>query len=480
MPNFIVSRPEQNRYDSDYNTLKKGQDGLENRLRSLEGKVGNMGTSRGNTTSIVQVTAPPPAPVGGNFSINLSFPSSLFVSAGFPVSNGGTGTVSLKSQAANTGFFAPDGVGGVPDFRLMVGNDLPDVSPDPSGTFTLATVTVDAKGRVITASNGSGGGVPDASDTVKGITKLTVAPVSPTDPIAVGDNDPRNTNARTPTGAAGGVLDGTYPNPGLVNTGVSAGSYTNANITVDADGRITAASNGSGGGGGYVPDPAGANQYDVLQVDASNTLQYVAPPWNNVITGVLSTTQTLTPAEQDLAVYLVTGTITITVDTGATWPGTYKHKRIVFQFAGTMGTDEVTINGCTNNTSGTGASVVLRAPGDCAVVESDGANAPRFTSISRGANLTRTITATGTTTLSWADLGRLILADAAAGNITIALPSVTTYRGQAFRIKRINSSGGTVTIDPSGSEQVDLAATANVPYLQTLCPESDGSAWWLG
>lgn len=35
------------------------------------------------------------------------------------------------------------------------------------------------------------GGIPDASSTVKGITKLSVDPVLANDPIAVGDNDPR-------------------------------------------------------------------------------------------------------------------------------------------------------------------------------------------------------------------------------------------------------------------------------------------------
>lgn len=37
------------------------------------------------------------------------------------------------------------------------------------------------------------GAVPDASDSVKGITELSVPAVSPTTPIAVGDNDPRIT-----------------------------------------------------------------------------------------------------------------------------------------------------------------------------------------------------------------------------------------------------------------------------------------------
>lgn len=42
------------------------------------------------------------------------------------------------------------------------------------------------------------GSAVDASTTVKGIAKLSVAPASPTNPIAAGDNDPRMADARTP------------------------------------------------------------------------------------------------------------------------------------------------------------------------------------------------------------------------------------------------------------------------------------------
>jgi hypothetical protein len=59
----------------------------------------------------------------------------------------------------------------------------------------------------------TGGGGSDASTTVKGISKLSTAPVSSTNPIAVGDNDSRMTDSRTPTGSASGDLSSTYPGP---------------------------------------------------------------------------------------------------------------------------------------------------------------------------------------------------------------------------------------------------------------------------
>lgn len=82
----------------------------------------------------------------------------------------------------------------IPAVRVRVGLQA-------DGTYDVRTY--DSGGVLIQSLNSIIAGVgADASTTVKGISKLSSPPVSPTNPIAVGDNDPRMTDARAPTAHA--------------------------------------------------------------------------------------------------------------------------------------------------------------------------------------------------------------------------------------------------------------------------------------
>jgi hypothetical protein len=63
----------------------------------------------------------------------------------------------------------------------------------------------------------------------------------------------------------------------------------------------------------------------------------------------------------------------------------------------------------------------------------------------------------------------------ASGTITINLPDASGIAGRVYTIK--NTGSGTVTIDPSGSQTIDGAATLPLPQYQYRMIVSDGSNW---
>ena len=101
-------------------------------------------------------------------SVSLALPA-IFTVTGSPVTGSGTLTGTLANQSANRVWAGPtNGAAAAPTFRSLVTADLPDgivtgnkmetLNPSPAGTYTNATITLDAKGRVITASSGSSSG----------------------------------------------------------------------------------------------------------------------------------------------------------------------------------------------------------------------------------------------------------------------------------------------------------------------------------
>lgn len=139
-------------YENDLRSLRGQINALSQQMRQLQNALSVATSGTGNRSASV---APATSSGGSSATITATADNPLTVNGGGSAT-GSNFAFSFSSQTANTVLAAPDGSNGVPTFRLLVEDDLPDSGVTP-GTATLlkltgggtdGSITVDAKGRV--------------------------------------------------------------------------------------------------------------------------------------------------------------------------------------------------------------------------------------------------------------------------------------------------------------------------------------------
>lgn len=189
----------------------------------------------------------------------------------------------------------------ITDFKhIKAINDLLDGTTNLDASTPLGydgTASITTANQLATKAYVDGvaiAGAPDASTTVKGISKLSTAPASPTDPIAVGTND-----TRMPTQGENDALAGSSGTPSSTNKYITEDDVSNAGASgkvVRLNGTTYPAGDGRNLTGIYPSVSSGENLTagNPVYIDPASSLAYKAHGFKELDSTALNLTVSTT------------------------------------------------------------------------------------------------------------------------------------------------------------------------------------------
>lgn len=199
---------------------------------------------------------------GGVTSVGLQLPSAVFNITTSPITSSGNLVAALSVQGAGTIFAGPPSgtTSGVPGFRLLQSNDIPNNAANTSGTSGNVT------GIIAVANGGTGTSSPTGVTAGTGISISGSFPNQVINDTAVGSGLPSQLafygSGNTISGDAGITDNGTLITIGraVLISGLTASQC----VATDAGSHLTTVACGGGGGGGANPGgTVGSIQYQV-------------------------------------------------------------------------------------------------------------------------------------------------------------------------------------------------------------------------